>query len=72
MGNHRMGHFLTRVNSASPKVSKVVVVKIRRQFIGIEVTQPLNVVIPSTRVETITGSIVHLVCGLGIVSTKRN
>jgi len=48
MGNHRMGHHQTRINSTSQKMSKVVVVKIQRQPIKIEVTQPLNVVIPTT------------------------
>ncbi len=85
MGNHRMGHHQTRINSTSQKMSKVVVVKIQRQPIKIEVTQPLNVVIPTTGMETVVapdtnfvsgrvliGFVANLGHGLGKVSVGRN
>jgi hypothetical protein len=34
MGNHKMGHYQTQINSASLRVSKGAVTKIRRQFVG--------------------------------------
>jgi hypothetical protein len=38
MGNHRMGHRQTRINSASPRMSEMTIAEIQRQPIGIEVT----------------------------------
>jgi hypothetical protein len=38
MGNHRMGHCQTQVNSAWPRMSKTTIVEIQKQPIGIEVT----------------------------------
>jgi hypothetical protein len=45
MGNHIMGHCQTRVNSTSPRMSKVTVVKIWKQPARIKVTQSHNVMI---------------------------
>jgi hypothetical protein len=65
-------------------VLEVVVVEIRRQPTRIEVTQSLNVVIPTTRVKTIVApstnvvkggilirSTTNLGCGLGGVLVER-
>jgi hypothetical protein len=49
MGNHRMGHCQTQVNSTSPRVLEVVVTKIQRQLIRMEVSKSLNVVIITTK-----------------------
>jgi hypothetical protein len=38
MGNHRMEHRRTRINTTSPIVSEVVVVETRRQSTGVIVT----------------------------------
>jgi hypothetical protein len=43
-----MEHCKTQINLISPRMSKVVIIEIRRQPIGIEVTQLLNDVIPTT------------------------
>ncbi len=48
MGNHRMEHRRTQINTASPIVSEAVVVEIRRQPAGIVVTQSLDVGITTT------------------------
>ncbi len=61
MGNHRMGRHQTRVNTTSPRVSEVVVVEIRRQLVGIKVIQSFNVVITTTRVETIVAPNMNVV-----------
>jgi len=66
-------------------VSEVAIVEIQRQPIGIKVNQPLNVVIPTTRVETIVAPHTNFVrgkvlirfatnlgCGLGRVLMGRN
>jgi hypothetical protein len=52
MGNHRMGHHHTRVNLASPRVLKIVIVIFRRQLTRIEVIQSPNVIITTIGVET--------------------
>jgi hypothetical protein len=44
-------------------VLKVVVVEIRKQLVGIKVIQSLNVVIPTTRVETIVAPNTNFVRG---------
>jgi hypothetical protein len=85
MDNHKMGHRQTRVNSTSPRTSKAIIVEIRRQPIGIEVTQPLTVVIPTIGVEIVVapntnfvrggvliGSTLNLGHGLGGVLVGRN
>jgi hypothetical protein len=63
MGNHIMGHHQTQVNSTSQRVSKVVVVEIRRQPIGMEVTKSHNLIIITTRVETIVAPNMNVVRG---------
>ncbi len=56
MGNRRLEHHRSRINTASPIVSKVVVVETWKQHIGVEVTQSLDVGITTTRVETVVVS----------------
>ncbi len=72
MGNHKMGHCQTRVNSTSLRMSKVVIVEIRKQPIGIEVTQPLNVVIPTIGVETIVAPNINFVRGGVLIGSTSN
>ncbi len=84
MGNHKMGHRQTRINSTSPRVSKVAIVEIWRQPTKIEAIQLLNAIIPTTRVETVvpnrnfvrggilTRSTTNLGCGSRRVSMRRN
>jgi hypothetical protein len=47
MGNHKMGHRQTQVNSISPRLLKVSIAKIHKQPIEIKVIQPFNFVIPT-------------------------
>jgi hypothetical protein len=53
MGNHKMEHCWTQVNTTSPIMSKATIIKTQRQFTRIEIIQSFNVVIITTRVETI-------------------
>ncbi len=45
MGSHRMGHHQIRINIISPRVLEAIVIKIRRQRVGIKVIQSLTIVI---------------------------
>jgi hypothetical protein len=53
-------------------MSKVVIVEIRKQPIGIEVTQPLNVVIPTIGVETIVTPNINFVRGGVLIGSTSN
>ncbi len=85
MGNHKMGHRQTRINSTSPRVLDVAIVEIWRQPTKIEAIQLLNAIIPTIRVEIVvvantnfvrggilTKSTTNLGCGSRRVSTRRN
>ncbi len=85
MGNHKMGHRQSRINSASPRMSEAIVVEIWRQPIGIEVIQSPNVIITTTTMEMMVapsanvvkgrvriGSITNLGNGSSGVSAGRN
>jgi hypothetical protein len=64
-----MGHHQTRINSISSRVSKVVVVEIRKQTIKIEVIQSPNVVITTTMMVTPSTNVVK--GGIPIGSTTN-
>jgi len=72
MGNHKMEHCKTQINLISPRMSKVVIIEIRRQPIGIEVTQLLNDVIPTTWVETIVAPITNFLKGGILIGFLKN
>ncbi len=84
MGNHRLEHHRTRINTISPRVSKAIVVETKKQPARIQVIQSLNAIIATTRVDTIVvpnmnvarrgviGSVINLGHGLGKLSTGRN
>jgi hypothetical protein len=78
LGNHKLEHRWIKINTTSPKVSKVVAIETQKQHIGIDVTQSFNVVINTTRVDmvvvpnmnvvkrgVIIKSAINLGCGLG-------
>ncbi len=56
MGNRKLEHHQSRINTTSPIVSKVVVVETYKQHIRVRVTQSLDVGITTTRVETVVVS----------------
>ncbi len=56
MGNRRLEHHRSRINTTSPIVSKVVVVETWKEHIRIVVAQSLDVGITTTRVETVVVS----------------
>jgi hypothetical protein len=85
MGNHKLEHHRSRINTTPPIVLKVAIVETWRQHARIKVIQSLDVGITTTRVETIIapniyvvrrgvliGSVAKLGNELGGVSTKRN
>ncbi len=80
-----MGHRQTWINSTSPRMLKATVIEIKKQLIGIDVIQSPNVIITTTRVETIvapnknvvwSGILIGSVTNLGNrsvgVLTRRN
>ncbi len=85
MGNYRLEHCRSRVNTIPPIVSKVEVLETRRQHVKIGVTESLDACITTTRVEMVVapninvvrkgiliGFIVRLGSGSSGVSARRN
>jgi len=85
MGNHKMGHHPTQINTVSPRVLKITITETQRQPTTIKVTQSLNVVITTIGMETIIApnmdvvrkgviieSATNLGCGLGGLFTRKN
>jgi putative effector of murein hydrolase len=72
MSNHKMGHHQTQVNLAPLKVSKTIVMEIRKQLVGIEVIQPLNVVIPTIAVEIVVAPNTNFVKGGILIEFAMN
>ncbi len=85
MGNHRLGHHHTRVNSISPRVLKTIIVIFRKQLARTRVIQSFNVIITTIGVETVVapntnvvkdgvliGFVANLGSGLGGILVGRN
>ncbi len=85
MGNHIMGHRHTRVNLASPRVLKIIIVIFQSQLTRIEVIQSPNFIITTIGVETMVapsmnvvkdgvlfGSATNLGNGSGGILVRRN
>jgi hypothetical protein len=85
MGNHKMGHHPTQINTSSPRMSEVAIVETQKQPTRIKVTQSLDVVITTIRVEMVIvrnmnvvkrGLVIEFVTNLGRGSggflTRRN
>ncbi len=74
MGNHKLEHCQSKINTTSPKVSKVKVAETWEQLVGIKVTESFNIIIttigvhmvfaPSTNVAK-RGVVIKYVVNLG-------
>jgi hypothetical protein len=72
MGNHKMGRHHTRINSASPKVSKATIAQIQKQPVGTKVTKSPNVIITTARVETVVAPSMNVVRGVVLIRSITN
>ncbi len=72
MGNHKMEHHQTRINTVSPIVSEVIVVKTQRELVGLIITQSFDVGITPTWAETVVAPTMDVVKrGVLIGSTTK-
>ncbi len=85
MGNHRLEHHRSRVNTTPPIMSKMAIIETHKQHARIGITQSLGVGIITIGVETVVAPNINVVkrgiliisetklgSGLGGVSTIRN
>jgi hypothetical protein len=74
MGNHKLEHCQSKINTTSPRVSKAKVAKTWEQLVGIEVTQSFNIIITTIGMHMVVvpnmnvakrGTIIKFVVNLG-------
>jgi hypothetical protein len=53
MGNHKMGHHPTQVNTSSLRMSKATIVETQKQPTKVKVIQSLNIVITTIGMEMV-------------------